>query len=142
MLVPAPPKPLSKYAQRMKWLSDQIFNKMDKERFVNSETRSMGDWRVVRYFTERPMHLREDIRNLYYPPYGQMNNLVKVASEYGLFRYFFCYTQLRLYNVYQKLIKSNFYKVYYNECNFIKLVCIKNESTKCPIKLIRFSNRL
>ena len=88
MLVPAPPKPLSKYAQRMKWLSDQIFNKMDKERFVNSETRSMGDWRVVRYFTERPMHLREDIRNLYYPPYGQMNNLVKVASEYGLFRYF------------------------------------------------------
>ncbi|MES1905381.1 MAG: Mitochondrial ribosomal subunit S27, partial [Paramarteilia canceri] len=86
MLVHAPKAPLSQYAQRMKWLSNQILGKLVKSEHKDITNKKADNWRVVRYFSERPLHKKEGIADYYYPPYQQIDHLMASATKYGFFR--------------------------------------------------------
>ncbi|MEN2496198.1 MAG: ribosomal protein S33 [Marteilia pararefringens] len=87
-------KALTMYQRRMRWLSQQIFGTLHKQQFQiapdtggNSNARFSKDWRVARYFSEKPVHSRHDLIDLYYPPYAEIDGLMTKLRQYGLFRY-------------------------------------------------------
>lgn len=68
----------TQYARRMNYLSNRIFGEVARP----TNNKSM---RVVKLFSEKPMHLREDIVN-YYPRHVETHVLMKNLRLYGLFR--------------------------------------------------------
>lgn len=68
----------SEYARRMKHLSNRIFGEVTRP----TASPSM---RVVKMFSEQPLHLREDVVN-YYPRHVQLGWLMRNLRAYGLYR--------------------------------------------------------
>ncbi|XP_050345816.1 28S ribosomal protein S33, mitochondrial [Nymphalis io] len=68
----------TKYAQRMKRLSNRIFNEVA----IPTNPRSM---KVVKIFSARPLHTDEEIIH-YYPRHVETHALMLKLREYGLFR--------------------------------------------------------
>lgn len=66
------------YSRRMNFLSNRIFGEVARP----TNDKSM---KVVKMFSEKPVHLREEIVN-YYPRHVETHLLMKKLREYGLFR--------------------------------------------------------
>ncbi|CAH2238614.1 28S ribosomal protein S33, mitochondrial [Pararge aegeria] len=68
----------TKYAQRMKRLSNRIFSEVA----IPTNPKSM---KVVKIFSARPLHTNEEIVH-YYPRHVETATLMLKLREYGLFR--------------------------------------------------------
>ncbi|OWR52393.1 ribosomal protein S33 [Danaus plexippus plexippus] len=68
----------TKYAERMKRLSNRIFGEVA----IPTNAKSM---KVVKIFSERPLHTNENILH-YYPRHVETHALMLKLREYGLFR--------------------------------------------------------
>lgn len=66
------------YARRMNYLSNRIFGEVARD----TNPKSM---KVVKMFSEKPVHLREEIVN-YYPRHVETHLLMMKLRDYGLFR--------------------------------------------------------
>lgn len=68
----------TKYARRMKRLSNRIFSEVA----IPTNSKSM---KVVQMFENRPLHTNEEILH-YYPRHVETGKLMMKLREYGLFR--------------------------------------------------------
>lgn len=66
------------YARRMEFLSNRIFGEV--ARITN-----LKSMKVVQMFSERPVHLRQEIVE-YYPRHNETHLLMRTLRDYGLFR--------------------------------------------------------